>query len=79
MQFEIAVCVDAVREIITKKGDPMAFVTARDNTYVMDNIVVFPKTFARAKTLLEEGNVLKIRGKMDDRGSLIAERVERLR
>jgi DNA polymerase-3 subunit alpha len=78
MLFEIAVCVDAVREIVTKKGDPMAFVTARDMTYVMDNIVVFPSTFSRAKALLEEGNVLKIKGKVDDRGSLIADRVERL-
>ena len=79
MTFEIAVCVDGVREIITKKGDPMAFVTARDKTYVMDNIVVFPKTYTRAKNLLEEGNVLRIKGKMDDRGSLIADRVERLK
>jgi len=77
--FEIAVCIDGVREIITKKGDPMAFVTARDQTYVMDNIVVFPQTFDRAKRLLEEGNVIKIRGKMDDRGSLIANQIERLR
>jgi len=79
MRFEIAVCVDAVREIVTRKGDPMAFVTARDKTYVMDNIVVFPKTFSYSKRLLEEGNVLKIRGRVDDRGSLIADRVERIR
>jgi len=45
----------------------------------MDNIVVFPQTFSRAKRLLEEGNVIKIRGKISDQGSLIAERVERLR
>jgi len=76
--FEIAVCVDAVRQITTKKGDAMAFVTARDTTYVMDNIVVFPKTFEKSKHLLEEGSVIRIKGKMDDRGSLIADRVERL-
>jgi DNA polymerase-3 subunit alpha len=79
MRFEIAVCVDGVREIVTKKGDPMAFVTARDNTYQMDNIVVFPKTFALCKGLLESGNVIRIRGKVDDRGSLIADIVERLK
>lgn len=79
MLFEIAVCIDSTKEIITKKGDPMAFVTARDKTYVMDNIVVFPRTFATSKTLLESGNVIKIRGKIDDRGSLIAERIERLK
>jgi len=78
LRFEIAVCVDAVREIITKKGDPMAFVTARDNTYLMDNIVVFPKVFEYKGKLLEEGNVLKIRGRVDDRGSLIVDRLERL-
>jgi hypothetical protein len=66
MRFEISVCVDGVREIITKKGDPMAF-------------VVFPKVFNTSKQLLEGGNVLKIKGKVDDRGSLIADRVERLK
>lgn len=79
MSFEIAVCIDGVREIVTKKGDPMAFLTARDKTYVMDNIVVFPRTFAQSKRLLEDGNVIKIRGKISDQGSLIADRVERLR
>jgi len=77
-RFEIAVCVDSIREIITKKGDPMAFVTARDNTYMMDNIVVFPQTFSRAKYLLEAGSIIKIRGKMDERGSLIADIIERV-
>jgi DNA polymerase III alpha subunit len=79
MPFEIAVCIDGVREIVTKKGDPMAFLTARDKTYVMDNIVVFPRTFSQSKRLLEDGNVIKIKGKVDDRGSLIADRVERIR
>lgn len=83
MTFEIAVCVDTVREHIVTKGrsagEPMAFVTARDKTYMMDNIVVFPKTFAFAKRLLEEGNVVRVSGKVDDRGSLIADKVERLK
>jgi DNA polymerase III alpha subunit len=57
----------------------MAFVTAHDRTYLMDNIVVFPKVFNTSKQLLEGGNVLKIKGKVDDRGSLIADRVERLK
>lgn len=79
MPFEIAVCIDSIREIVTKKGDPMAFLTARDNTYQMDNIVVFPRTFALSKSLLESGNVIRIKGKIDDRGSLIADFVERLK
>jgi DNA polymerase III alpha subunit len=81
--FEIAVCVDAIREIVCKNGKSagksMAFVTARDKTYVMDNIVVFPNVFGAAKALLDEGSVLKIKGRIDDRGSLVADKVERLK
>lgn len=81
--FEIAVCVDAIREIVCKNGKSagksMAFVTARDKTYVMDNIVVFPNVFGAVKALLDEGSVLKIKGRIDDRGSLVADKVERLK
>jgi DNA polymerase-3 subunit alpha len=81
--FEIAVCVDTVREHVCTKGksagQSMAFVTARDKTYVMDNIVVFPNVFGAIRALLDEGSVLKIKGRIDDRGSLVANKVERLK
>lgn len=81
--FDIAVCVDGVREIICKKGksagQSMAFVTASDKTYIMDNIVVFPSVFNANKAIIDEGSVLRIRGRIDDRGSLIADKVERLK
>jgi len=77
--FEIAVCLDSVRVILTKtKGEPMAFVTGRDKTYSLDGIVVFPQTFKRCEALLEEGNVIKVYGKINNRGSYIADKVERL-
>lgn len=79
MAFEVAVCIDSVREILTKKKDPMAFLTVRDDTYLMDNVVVFPHQFAQHKRLLEAGNVIRIRGKIDDRGSLITSGIERLK
>jgi DNA polymerase III alpha subunit len=79
MRFEIAICVDSVRDIITTKGRPMAFVTAHDDTYQMDNIVVFSDTFEKYEGVLEDGNVLKIRGQMDDRGSLICQYIERMK
>jgi DNA polymerase-3 subunit alpha len=78
MPFEIAICIDKVNEIITKKGDPMAFLTVRDDTYLMDNVVVFPRQFEEHKKLLEAGNVIRISGKIDDRGSLITNRISRL-
>jgi DNA polymerase-3 subunit alpha len=77
--FEIAVCLDSVRVILTKtKGEPMAFVTGRDKTFSLDGIVVFPQIFKRCEGLLEEGNVVKVCGKINDRGSYIAEKIERL-
>jgi len=78
MDFEIAVYLDSVRNILTKKGDPMAFVTGRDKTYCLDGIVVFPNTFKYCEGLLEEGNIVKVCGKINDRGSFIADKVERL-
>lgn len=78
MAFEIAVCIDSVKEILTKKGDPMAFLTVHDDTYAMDNVVVFPRQFEKAKRLLESGNVIRIRGKQDDGGSLLANTITRL-
>jgi len=79
MMFDIAVCVDTSREITTKTGKQMAFLTVRDNTYQMDNVVVFPNQFAVSKALLEAGNVIRIRGKIDERGSLICDRIARLK
>lgn len=79
MDFEISVCLDSVRQIFTKtKGEPMAFVTGRDNTHSLDGIVVFPKVYHRCSRFLEPGNVVKIRGEINDRGSYIANRLERL-
>jgi DNA polymerase III subunit alpha len=79
MKFEISVCIDKIKEHTTKKGDAMAFLTVRDNTYQMDNVVVFPKVFQKHQRLLEAGNVIKINGNIDDRGSLIANFIERLK
>jgi DNA polymerase III alpha subunit len=76
--FEIVVCIDSAREHICRNGRTMAFVAARDDTYAMDSIVVFPDAFSKYHRLLEEGNVLKIVGKVSDQRSLIANNIERL-
>ena len=78
MTFEIAVCLDSIRAILTKKGDPMAFVTGRDKTYSLDGIIVFPNTFSRCERLLETGNIVKVSGKINERGSYIADSIERI-
>jgi DNA polymerase III alpha subunit len=71
--------VDGFREILTKKKQqPMAFVTASDATYQLDNIVVFPRLFASRGRLLEAGAILKISGRLDERGSVLADEMQRL-
>lgn len=79
MLFEIAIVIEDIHKHFTKKGDQMAFIKGYDNTYKLDNIVVFPNTFNKYSKILEPGNVTRIYGKMDERGSLIVNEIERLK
>lgn len=78
------VMVTEVRKIITKKGDPMAFVQLEDMTGQVD-AVVFPRTYERIQAYLEADTRLIVWGKADkkdDKLQLIvedAEPIERVR
>ncbi len=70
----------AIRELITKKGDKMAFVTLAD---VHDQIemVVFPKTYAELKPLFVVGSCIAIKGKLtirNDEPSIALDRAKLL-
>ena len=77
---ELAVKLENIREIRTHKGkgDLMAFLTGSDNTGQIDNIVVFPRSYARYKHTLEKDKVVRLYGAIDAKHSLIVERIERL-
>jgi DNA polymerase-3 subunit alpha len=77
--IELAVIVSGVKEFRTKTGNMMGFMTAGDETYELDNFVIFPKPYERFKAILEMGNILKVRGKMSDRGSIVVSHLERFR
>ncbi|HET7627795.1 MAG TPA: DNA polymerase III subunit alpha [Bacillales bacterium] len=65
------------RQIRTKKGDPMAFLTLSDETAEIE-VVVFPKLYARCAGIVDEDRFLLVEGTcQDDRQSrsLIAERI----
>lgn len=80
MPFEVAVCIDRVYEHLTKtKQEPMGFLTVRDDTFLLDNVVAFPQVYAESQKLLEAGNVVRIRGKLSETGSLIANTISRLK
>ena len=60
------VMLNSVRKIITKKGDPMAFVQLEDITGEAEG-TIFPRTFANLEPLLEEGKQLIVWGKAQQR------------
>ena len=55
-----------IKEVITKKGDQMAILQLEDLTGSTE-AVVFPKTFAKVKHLLQKDNRLMVWGKIDRR------------
>ena len=60
------VMLNSVRKIITKKGEPMAFVQMEDITGEAEG-TVFPSTFGDLEPLLEEGKQLIVWGKAQKR------------
>lgn len=60
----VVVNVDSIRQIKTKKGTPMAFLTVSDED-VDISVVVFPDLYAHANKLLDKGKILEISGKVE--------------
>ena len=60
------VMLNSVRKIITKKGEPMAFVQLEDITGEAEG-TIFPSTFADLEPLLQEGKQLIVWGKAQQR------------
>ncbi|TYP00012.1 DNA polymerase III alpha subunit [Geothermobacter ehrlichii] len=63
---EVRICgiVSGLKELTTKKGDRMAFVTLEDlNGFV--EMVVFPETYAESRELLQSEEALLITGNVD--------------
>ena len=57
--------IEKVKEITTKKGDKMAFVTGSDETGSKE-FTIFPKTYNQYSNI-EKGNLLLVRGKVEKR------------
>lgn len=56
-----------VHKIVTKKGDPMAFVTLDDTTDGTRELIVFPKTFEEYEDILVDGNCVLVSAKVNER------------
>ncbi len=73
--------IENVKELITKKGDKMAFVKLVNQT---DNIetVVFPETFQTYRNLLEPGTCVAVKGKFNlrnDEPSILIDKIKVLK
>ena len=76
----IAGHIDEVREIRTKKGDPMAFVKVTDLFDTIE-VVFFPSVLHKAIAFLTVGNCIVVKGKISDRNgdkSILADLVKKL-
>ncbi|MBX4190896.1 hypothetical protein KW794_02295, partial [Candidatus Saccharibacteria bacterium] len=57
-------CINQNREITTKSGTKMAFISITDNTGELE-AVVFPKLFAQASEIWQRDNFVLVKGKVD--------------
>ena len=64
-QIDTLILIEKVKEITTKKGDKMAFVTGSDETGSKE-FTIFPKTYNQYSNI-EKGNLLLVRGKVEKR------------
>ncbi|MGZ3662786.1 MAG: DNA polymerase III subunit alpha, partial [Bdellovibrionota bacterium] len=56
--------ITAAKEIMTKKGDKMAFVTLEDYDGKIE-VVCFPKSYEKCKDAIRPGNVVVVRGQVE--------------
>ncbi len=61
----------SVKEIITKKGDPMAFVLLEDTTGPQE-VVVFPESFAKFRELLKPDQLVLVSAKISHRDGKVS-------
>jgi len=63
---EVKICglVSAVKEIVTKKGDRMAFLTLEDLKGFVE-VILFPEVFKAASSILRGGDPVLVRGTLD--------------
>jgi len=70
--------IESVRELLTKKGDKMAFVKLADQKDSIE-LVAFPEAYADNREILEPGTCVAVKGKLNvrnDEPSILIDRVK---
>ncbi|ARI76813.1 DNA polymerase III subunit alpha [Halobacillus mangrovi] len=65
-KLKLAAVIETIKEIRTKRGDPMAFLTISDETSEID-VVIFPELYRRVKPWLSEQKLVLLKGKVEER------------
>lgn len=76
----VAGLVEEVKEILTKKGDPMAFLKIKDYTDSIE-CVFFPKTYTAYKELIAYEGCVAVKGKISERNgekSILVDKMKKL-
>jgi DNA polymerase-3 subunit alpha len=78
----LAVEITRVKENIIKNGktagQTMAFLSVKDHTCPINNVVLFAQPYKSFKHLLYEGNTVIIEGRTSDRGSVTVDKVRQI-
>ena len=77
---KIGGAITGIKKIITKSGHPMLFVTLEDSKAKIETLI-FPKVLERTATMWQEGKIVIISGRLDDKDGnfkLLAEEVQEL-
>lgn len=72
--------IESVRELLTKKGDRMAFVQLSNHTDAIE-MTAFPETFQSQREFLQAGNCVAIKGRLNirnDEPNILIEKVKSL-
>lgn len=72
--------IESVRELLTKKGDRMAFVKLSDQVDSIET-VAFPEAYAENRELLEPGTCVAVKGKLNfrnDEPSILIDKIKAL-
>lgn len=75
----VAAEITRIKEFVTKNKDTMAFVSARDDSLEIENIVVFPEPYEKFGDIIYEGATVLLFGeKAKDRNSFIVNEVHQI-
>jgi len=70
--------VASVRELLTKKGDRMAFVQLADQTDTIE-MVLFPRTYTEYRSLMQVGTFVAIKGQLSVRNDEVSIAVDKVK